>query len=104
MVAMTVRQWRDRRQSLSARPANTMAITPCRFLPFWPTITRNVKLPHHAKPLELSMCADPGRETSVKSGKNGNVDRRGQHSLPLSAHLRIRACLTEWRHRGTGGA
>jgi hypothetical protein len=33
MVAMTVRQWRDGWQPLPARPATTMAITPCRFLP-----------------------------------------------------------------------
>ena len=80
-VAMTVRQRRDSRQRLQPSAANTMATCPCRFLPILPPITRNVTLPHRANPLELGMRADPGRESIVKSGKNGNVDRRGQHSL-----------------------
>jgi hypothetical protein len=50
-------------------------------LPFLPPITRNVKWPYRANPLELGMRADPERESIVKNGQNGNVDRASQHSL-----------------------
>jgi hypothetical protein len=82
MVVMMVRQVRDERQPLPAHLANKVAITPCRPLPFLPPITRNVKLPDRANPLELGMRADPAHGSILKNGKNGNVHRASQHCRP----------------------
>src|SRR5690349_24536715 len=76
MVAMTVRQWRDGRQSLPAHAANTVANIPCRSLPLLPPITRNVKLPLHATRLEFGGHADPAHVPKSKNGKNRSEERR----------------------------
>jgi hypothetical protein len=73
---MTVRQWFGGRQPFRAHPANKVAKIPCRFLPFLPPITRNVKLPIPAIWLELGVRADPAHGSILKNGKNGNVDCR----------------------------
>jgi hypothetical protein len=47
-------------------------------LPLLPPITRNVKLHLPAKRLEFRIQAHAAAHTKSKSGKNGNVDWRGQ--------------------------
>jgi len=48
-------------------------------VPFLPPITRNVKLPRAAKPLQFGIREEYALDTQPKSGKNGNVDHPSQH-------------------------
>ncbi len=72
---------------------------PCHFLPFLPPITRNVKLPIPANPLEFRCEPDQCRESNAKSGKNGNVHRPTQHCR--AGFLWQGRCLVERRREST---
>jgi len=76
----------------TTHPPRTAATSPChipcRFLPLLPPITPNVKLPHHPVRLELGIRGKCDAAQKSKSGKNGNVDRSGQHCLSPSSFLR----------------
>src|SRR5690348_12158615 len=63
------------------RQQNTpkVATSPCHFLPLLPPIIPNIKLPAPANPLQFSLRPRSAFITQSKSGKNGNVDWRGQH-------------------------
>ena len=50
----------------------------CHFLPLLPPITRNVKLPIPANPLQFSLRPRSARDILSKSGKNGNVNQSSQ--------------------------
>src|SRR5579859_2570115 len=63
------------------------ATSPCHFLPLLPPITRNVKLPIPANPLEFKLCPRSPSKTTSQSGKNGNVHHPSQHCHPVSSSL-----------------
>src|SRR5690348_14908047 len=72
---------RDTRHRAMATAANSSChIVPrsCRSLPLLPPITQNVKSVIPANPLEFRPRAGSTPNTKSKSGKNGNVDCRGQ--------------------------
>src|SRR5690348_11663247 len=52
---------------------------PCRFLLLLPPITHNVTLSDRANRLECGLHPRSVADHNRKSGKNGNVDCRGQH-------------------------
>jgi len=80
MAAMVVtdRERRVMRQRLVAKTARGC----CRFLPLFPPITRNVKLPNRATRLEFRLLARSALVKKSKNGKNGNVNCYGQHCCP----------------------
>ena len=94
MLISPVRTNRYTRLGTSAAPHNVAVFAtylatfcrfchpPCRILPFLPPITPSVKLPISANRLEFSIRAQSVADHNAKSGKNGNVDCRGQLSWP----------------------
>ncbi len=64
-------------------PLPKVANSPCRFLPPLPPITRNVKLPIPANPLQFRVHNVSPLQAKSKSGKNGNVHHASQLSSKL---------------------
>src|SRR5690348_9356724 len=71
-----------------------------RSLPLLPSITPNVKFACAAKPLELRIRVKDAPDAKSKSGKNGNVDWRGQLCRAVSSPFTAAHPPLSYNHHG----